>query len=58
MKVIKIVMKHIRIETATRILNERITPDRINPRSAPSHENILFRERRSAYSEGSALFII
>lgn len=46
------------METAAKRLKERITPERTNPVSAPSHEKILFRERRSAYSEGSALFMM
>lgn len=51
-------MKITRMDTAMNKLNERITPDKTSPVSAPTQENILFRERRSAYSEGSALFII
>jgi hypothetical protein len=51
-------IKNTRIDTAVKTLKERITPDKINPTKAPTHENILFLERRSAYSEGSALFMI
>lgn len=46
------------MNTAVKTLKERITPDKINPIKAPTHENILFLESRSAYSEGSALFIM
>lgn len=58
MNTMKNTIKMMRIQTATKRLNERITPDRISPVNAPIHEKILFREKRSAYSEGSALFII
>ena len=47
-----------RMETAARRLNERITPERTNQAKAPTHEKILLRDKRSAYSEGSALFIM
>ncbi len=54
----KSAIKNTRIDTAVKTLKESMTPDKINPIKAPTHENILFLERRSAYSEGSALFII
>ena len=51
-------MNNTTINTATSISNESMIPDRINQSRAPTHEKILFRERRSAYSDGSALFMI
>ena len=51
-------IKKTRIRTAIIILKERITPDKTSPVSAPTQPKILFRERRSAYSDGSALFMI
>ena len=58
MKNMKMTMKNMSIETARMILKERMTPERMSPVSAPSPEKILLRERRSAYSDGSALFMI
>jgi hypothetical protein len=38
-------------------LKARTTPEATRPARHPSPEKILFFERTSAYSEGSALFI-
>lgn len=55
---INITIKKTRIVTAIKILNDRIIPERMSPTRAQSPEKILFRDKRSAYSEGSALFMI
>jgi len=51
-------MKTTRIETARKILNERITPEMMSQIIAHTQEKMLFLERSSEYSDGSALFMI
>lgn len=58
MKVMKINIKNIRIETAINVPNDKIIPEKISHIIAPSQEKILFFDKSSAYSDGSALFII
>jgi hypothetical protein len=58
MKSINRVTSQTRNETAMRGLKARITQDINSQKRQPTQENILFFERSSAYSEGSALFMI
>jgi len=46
-----------RIETAINALKASTTHEATRPVRAPKPEKILFFERSSAYSEGSALFM-
>lgn len=58
MKTIKKLTIATRIETAMNELNANITQDNTSQAKHPSPEKILFFDKSSAYSEGSALFII
>lgn len=46
------------MDTARRELNVSMTPDESNHTRQPSHEKMLFFERSSEYSDGSALFMM
>jgi hypothetical protein len=54
----KITTIQTRIETAKNGLKANITQDANNQQRQPNQENILFLDKSSAYSDGSALFMI